>query len=128
VKWKELYVIFILGFSPQPHFRDRDPQRGGTCALGATLGTRSRTQPLCIKAFKGGKSNRCILTTAHPYHPHTKRSAFSSLHYRKEKHFRVRQREHGFHGKLVTALAPATGLRGGCGGRERRGRAEARAT
>lgn len=42
-----------------------DSAAAGTCALGATLGTRGRRPGLPIKALKGRKSNRCILRTVH---------------------------------------------------------------
>lgn len=47
------------------------PLRCNTCVLGAALGTRGRRHGLPIKAFRGGKSNRCILKTVQRNHLHT---------------------------------------------------------
>lgn len=63
----------------------------GTCVLDATLGTRSPTLRLPVKALRDGRSNRCMLTVQRHC-----RSAPAScgplLRSRKNKHFRVRRR------------------------------------
>lgn len=64
-------VSFSRLFPPTPLPRLESPLRCGTCVLGAALGTRSRRHGLPIKAFKGGKSNRCILRTVQSRHLHT---------------------------------------------------------
>lgn len=102
----------------------------GTCVLGATLGTRSRRHGLPSKAFKGVKSNRCILYTVPSNHlqppvlcgplsPPPTEEALPG-HTNEPLLF-------GRQGRAVTAPAPVSGLSRGLLGRGRRGRAGMRA-
>lgn len=102
------------------------PQLQPHCVLGAARGARSRRHGLPIKAFKGGKSNLCMLRTVHAGHCKLQHSPTSSHCYQKEKHFRVTQRDPPQEGRAVTAPALGTRLSRGLLGRGCRGRAGAR--
>lgn len=104
----------------------------GTCALDAALGTRSPTQRLPIKAFRGGRSNRCIMTV-HRQRRNAPAICGPLRRYGPQRHFRVRHRERfpppPPRARLATALAPTTlwGLPGaGVGGAPARSLAQPR--
>lgn len=64
----------------------------GTCALDAALGTRSPTLRLPVKAFRDGRSNRCMLTV-HRLRWNAPAMSAPLLLPGKEEHIRVRHRE-----------------------------------
>lgn len=87
----------------------------GTCVLDATLETRGPTLRLPIKAFRGGRSNRCILTVQRLCR-NAPAICGPLLLYLKDKHFRVRrpEREAGH----CACAYDSTGAAGrGCRGR-----------